>query len=133
MVDYYYYENSFMGELIPEEKFDKLSKKAEGILKSRVFQDFTNYEKEVKDTICSIAEILYNQELIIIKINEIGQGTSQIVSSEKVGDWSKNYSTTTVNDLKAVSSQEYVDSLINAEIETNLLWTGLLYRGVYVR
>ena len=29
MVDYYYYENSFMGELIPnEEKFEKISKKA---------------------------------------------------------------------------------------------------------
>lgn len=134
-IDYDYYNQTFNGDLIPQEEFDKYAIKASSKVKNRIMnKDITLFESEVKNATCSVAEILYNQHLTQEKIKNITIGTEKVISSEKVGDYSRNISNVSIDDLKKLSSSDYVDNLIETELEDYLLVTGLLYSGVsYVR
>ena len=60
-IDYNDY-TKFGGNLIPQEKFDKFAKGASYEVRLRIQnRDISNFENEVKDATCSVADILYNQ------------------------------------------------------------------------
>jgi hypothetical protein len=84
----------------------------------------------MKNVTCSIAEILYNQFLNKKRLNNILNGSELIISSEKVGDYSRNINNASISDLEKLCSDEYVKNLIYEELEDYLLSTGLLYCGV---
>ena len=125
--DYYYL--TFKGTLIPQREFEEYATKASNEVRLKIMnKNISNYEAEVKNATCSVAEILYNQSQIKQKIQSIILGTEKVVSSEKVGDYSRNFSNVSVSEL-----QKQCDSItqrINDELEKSLFFTGLLYTGV---
>ena len=130
-INYDYYIETYKGSLIPQDDFDKYAIKASGKVRNRIFnRDISLFEIEVKNATCSVADILYNQSLNQERIKNIANGTEKVISSEKVGDYSRNISNMSIDDLRKLSSNEYIDCLIEEEIEDYLLVTGLLYCGV---
>lgn len=130
-IDDNYYYNTFYGELIPLEEIEKYVTLANNEIRLRLFNrsvDKTNFEELVKTTTCRVAEILYNQSLKEQRIENILNGTNQIVTSEKVGDYSRNLSAVSLTDLKADYGS--TSQKIDEEVEKSLLFTGLLYSGV---
>lgn len=133
LVDYEYYTNTFKGDLVPQDKFDKLSQIAESeVMASILGKDYTGFETNVKNAICEIIEVFYNQELIKGKYMGTIIGNEKIITSEKVGDYSRNYSSNSSKDLQellAKSEQEATIEIGNI-LRKNLLLTGLLYCGI---
>lgn len=130
-IDDNYYYNTFYGELIPLEEIEKYVALANNEVRLRLFNrsvDKTKFEEIVKATTCRVAEILYNQSLKEQRIEDILNGTNQIVTSEKVGDYSRNLSAVSLADLKADYGS--TSQKIDEEVEKSLLFTGLLYSGV---
>lgn len=130
-IDDNYYYNTFYGELIPLEEIEKYVALANNEVRLRLFNrpvDKTKFEEIVKTTTCRVAEILYNQSLKEQRIENILNGTNQIVTSEKVGDYSRNLSAVSLADLKADYGS--TSQKIDEEVEKSLLFTGLLYSGV---
>lgn len=125
--DYYYF--TFKGDTIPQEKFEMYATKASDEVRLRIMnRDISNCKTEVKNATCSVADILYNQAQIKQKMQDIILEAKKIITSEKVGDYSRNFSSVTLSEL-----QKELDSTackINDEIEKSLLFTGLLYSGV---
>lgn len=132
-VDYEYYIKTFVGDgkPIPQQEFEKYATKASNKVRNRIFnKDISLFENEIKNVTCSIADILYNQYLNKKRLNNMLNGSELIISSEKVGDYSRNISNVSISDLERICSDEYVKSLIELELEDYLLATGLLYCGV---
>lgn len=134
-IDYDYYTNVYSGKLIPQESFEKFATRASGEVRLRIHnRPIAEFEDEVKSSTCSVAEILYKQSKIKEKIDNIINGVEVQITSEKVGDYSRNMSNVSFEELKVMSSNDMVNNEINQELETNLLYTGLLYAGIdYVR
>lgn len=129
-IDYDYYTKTYGGDLIPQEKFDKFAKGASYEVKLRIQnKDIFNFETEVKDATCSVADIIYNQYLNKEKIKNIINGSEKIITSEKVGDYSRNIQNVSSSELIAFASEESIQKEINQEIEKKLFFTGLLYGG----
>lgn len=130
-IDYDYYTDTFNGHLIPKDEFDKYATKASNKVRNRIFnRDISLFKFEIKNATCSVAEILYNQYLNQERLKNIANGTEKVISSEKIGDYSRNISNVSIDDLKQLSSNEYIDNLIEKELEDYLLMTGLLYAGM---
>lgn len=132
-VDYEYYIKTFVGDgkPIPQQEFEKYATKASNKVRNRIFnKDISLFENEIKNVTCSIADILYNQYLNKKRLNNMLNGSELIISSEKVGDYSRNISNVSICDLERICSDEYIKSLIELELEDYLLATGLLYCGV---
>lgn len=130
-IDYDYYSNTFHGNVIPQEKFENFAIRASSRIRYRIFnRDISLFEKDVKNATCSVAEILYNQSLNKEKIVNITNGTVKVITSEKVGDYSRNISNPSISDLLQITSEEYINNLIEKELENYLFYTGLLYSGV---
>ena len=125
-VDFEYYTNTFEGSLIPEDSFDKKALEA-----SRKVNYFTSGKIEevnddIKDATCSIAELLYNQEILKDKVTNVN---STEKSSETVGPWSVTYA----NNTQYQSNQILTDKQINSsayQICKEYLDSKLLFRGV---
>lgn len=130
LVDFTYYTDTYDGDLVPIEKFDKFSQKAEMKVLVRLNGSYTDYLTEVKDAICEVIDILYNQSKIKENMNSTITGDSQVLSSEKVGDYSRSYSAVSISDIEKYSSDEYVDKQIEETLFDYLFKTGLLYRGI---
>lgn len=130
-IDYTYYTETFGGTLVPQNDFDKLSKQASQEVKIRILgRDITDYETEVKDCTCYVLELIYNQEQLKNKYNDVLLGADKIITSEKVGDYSRNIANLNVNEFKEIVSNTNQEEEITNLIETHLLFTGLTYRGL---
>lgn len=128
-IDENYYYNTYKGKQISQDKFKEFATKASNEVRIRIFnKPITGYENEVQTATCLVAEILYNQSLKKEKIESILFGTEKIVTSEKVGDYSRNISTVSVTDLRR--DYDSTSEQIDKELEKALLFTGLLYSGV---
>ena len=61
-IDYDYYTNTFGGNLFPQENFNKFANGASYEIRLRIQnRDISNFESEVKNATCPVADILYNQ------------------------------------------------------------------------
>lgn len=134
-IDYDYYTNTYNGKLIPQESFNKFATRASNEVRIRIHnRPITDFENEVKSSTCSVAEILYKQSKLKEKIDNIINGIEIQITSEKVGDYSRNMSNVSIEELKEMASSDVVNNRINEELENSLLYTGLLYAGIkYVR
>ena len=130
-IDEDYYYDTYEGNLIPQKNIEKYATKASNEVRKRIFnKNISSYEEEVKNVTCLVADILYNQFLIEEETKKLILDENRKIVSEKVGDYSVNYSSVSLAELKNISSQESVDKKIDKEIETNLFHTGLLYSGI---
>ena len=133
LVDYEYYTNTFKGDLVPQDKFDKLSQISESeVMASILGKDYTGFETNVKNAICEIIEVFYNQELIKEKYMGTITGSESVITSEKVGDYSRNFGNASSKDLQDILKKEEqeANTKIGDILRRNLLLTGLLYCGI---
>lgn len=133
LVDYNYYTNTFKGDLVPQDKFDKLSQISESeVMASILGKDYTGFETNVKNAICEIIEVFYNQELIKEKYIGTITGSESVITSEKVGDYSRNFGNASSKDLQDILKKEEQEANIKIGdiLRRNLLLTGLLYCGI---
>lgn len=133
LVDYEYYTNTFKGDLVPQDKFDKLSQISElEVMASILDKDYTGFETNVKNAICEIIEVFYNQELIKEKYMGTITGSESVITSEKVGDYSRNFGNASSKDLQDILKKEEqeANTKIGDILRRNLLLTGLLYCGI---
>ena len=128
-IDYQYYYVTFGGTLIPQEDFNKIATEASNKVRNAIMnKDITGFETEVKTATCLVAECLYNQTLKKNKINNVISGTDSIVTSEKVGDYSRTLSNVSASELETLIKDTSKE--IDGILKDYLLMTGLLYNGV---
>lgn len=130
IIEYNDYINSPYGSIIPpeEKRMKEILVRASSVVRTRIMnRDYSAHKEIVKNTTCLVANILYNQIKAKEKISKIVLENN--ISSEKIGNWTRNYNTS-VNELKEIADDNNVKNEINTVIEENLLFTGLLYRGI---
>lgn len=124
--DYDFYKDTYKGNM-PEDDFNKLVIRASYEIRKNIFnRDITGYEDEVQLATCSVADTLLNIEQLKNKKEKIL--SNQTLKSESVGDYSRTFDTSSVNDIETEISN--LRTKIIEEIRMYLLDTGLLYRGV---
>ena len=127
LIDYEYYSKIYGGSSIPESSFNKYSIKSSSQINlftsNRISND--NITEDIKNATCEVAELIYNQEMLINKIED----DSKEVASETVGPHSKSY----VNKSNLKSQRILTKEELNKECYricyTYLANTGLLFRG----
>ena len=138
IVDYNYYINNYRGTEISEEDFRKLEIKASNHIMNLIMnRDYANwygkdYTEKIQMATCSAIDILIAEEKKKNIINGMIDGTAKVVTSEKVGDYSRNFDNVSYKDIK----EEVSDTTrkITEEASAYLWSTGLMNRGVcYVR
>lgn len=124
--DYDFYKDTYKGNM-PELDFDRLVIRASYEVRKNIFnRPITGFEEEVQLATCSVADILLKIEQLETKKNTTI--SDKTLKSESVGDYSRTFDTSSVNDIEVeISNQK---SKIIEEIRMYLLDTGLLYRGV---
>ncbi len=128
-IDYQYYSLTFGGGLIPQKDFIKIATQASAKVKNAIGgKDITGFETEVKTATCLVAECLYNQTQRKLKINNVINGEDTIITSEKVGDYSRTISNVSSTDLQTMINNSLKE--INEILYDCLLTTGLLYNGI---
>ena len=108
--DYLYYRDTYHGSL-PEEEFERLSRRASAYLDQVTFGRITSAwaaGEPVKDACCAVADEMFRAE---------NPGTT----SRTVGAWSETY----VSTESRTPQQRLYDAAV-----LHLSMTGLLYRGV---
>lgn len=128
-IDYTYYSQTFGGTLIPQTNFNKYATEASNKVRNAIMnRDITGYETQVKTATCLVAECVYNQTLNKNKINNVISGTDSIITSEKVGDYSRTLANVSASELESLieKSSKEIDGIL----KDYLLTTGLLYNGI---
>ena len=134
IVDYDYYINTYKGISVESENFESLEIKASSqVLNLIMNRDYTNwfgkdYSEQVKKATCSVIDLLnsINQKESII--DEMSTNTTKIITSEKVGDYSRNFETTNYKDIQEQIANK--KAKIVEEVSEYLWYTGLMNRGV---
>jgi hypothetical protein len=85
-------------------------------------KDYTNYNDtdyttNVKMATCSIADILYDEELATTNTN------GKVITSESIGDYSRSF-----GNQESVTNE--TKRKVNSELFTYLGMSGLMHRGV---
>lgn len=127
LIDYNYYSKIYGGSSIPESSFDKYSTKSSSQINlftsNRITDD--NITESIKNAVCEVAELIYNQEMLVNKIED----DSKEVASESVGPHSKSY----VNKSNLKSQRILTKEELNKECYricyTHISSTGLMFRG----
>ena len=124
--DYKFYTNTYKGNM-PESDFNKLVIRASYEVRKNIFNRLIKgFEEEVQLATCSVADILLKIEQLENQKN--ATISDKTLKSESVGDYSRTFDTSSVNDIEVeISNQK---TKIIEEIRMYLLDTGLLYRGV---
>lgn len=121
-VDYEYYKSDFEGDAIPEESFGRIAKKSSvfvrEITRNRV--DVENIINDVKDAVCAVCEVMYNDEKILARIN------GREVKSENTDGYSVTYTSETQD---GQTREQTLRKKMYSAARGYLIHTGLLYRG----
>ena len=115
--DFTFYRDDFLGEKIPEDKFSHYALRASERIDELTFNRLKNVgdiPEEAKKACCAAAETLYNSDCASEK-SEKG------ISSEKVGEYSVNYS---------AASGQATDRNVSAAVRRHLLHTGVMGKAV---
>lgn len=124
--DYDFYIDTYQGDM-PRHIFDKLVIEASCEVRNAISdRDYQGYEEEVQHATCSVIDVLY--EINKLKNKKEAIISDKMLKSESVGDYSRTFESTSINDIDAEISNQ--NQKIKEEIRKYLLPTGLLYRGV---
>lgn len=134
IVDYDYYTNTYKGNSVEKENFETLEIKASSqVLNLIMNRDYTNwfgkdYSEQVKKATCSVIDLLnsINQKESII--DGMSTNTTKIITSEKVGDYSRNFESINYKDIQEQVANK--KAKIVEEVSEHLWYTGLMNRGV---
>ncbi len=130
LVNYEYYSKTYEGSSIPDSSFKKYSLKASSKVNyytsNRIDENIL--DDNIRNTVCEIAELLYNQELLKSNILD---SSSKEVASETVGPHSKSYVNKSNLQEKHLLSELELNSECYKICYEHLSLTGLMYRGCY--
>ena len=133
--DYYFYVDTYKGDKIPPDYFEKISLKASIEIRNSILnKDITGYEYDVQMATCAVSDIIYNIELAENRINQLisKEKADKVISSEKVANISITYANiTSISDLEKYIIEQ--KNKINDVISCYLFATGLLNRKVYIK
>lgn len=134
LVTYEYYQNTYGGTSIPSASFNKYSLKASSKINhytsNRINEEIMNQEPlgdNIKNTACEIAELLYSQDQLIANLNN----SESIKASETVGPHSVTYVNKFNLQSQRILTSDELDKECYKICYTNLVQTGLMYRGIY--
>ena len=128
LVDYEYYTKIYGGSSIPESSFRKHSIRASSKVNYYTSKriDKSNINDNIRNTVCEIIELLFKQE----ELKETTLNNNQEKASETVGPHSVSYvNKSSIKDKHIMSSDE-LDKECYKICYTNLVNTGLMYRGI---
>lgn len=104
-VDYDFYLNAYFGNAVSEEDFPRLSERASDYIRAAtqgISDKVDGWQLEaVKKASCAIADVLLDEEIMIVAVYSGGQA----VSSETVGAWSRSYRASSL----ASADVEYIE------------------------
>lgn len=122
-VDYTYYEGVFLGETIPEESFGRIVREASAYIREITYDRIPadSVPDGVKDAVCAVCEVLYQEEQRIQKSG----GTQEVKSMSTDGE-SVSYA---VESGSGTIREEVMWEKKYAAARPYLIPTGLLYRG----
>lgn len=127
LIDYNYYSKVYGGSSIPESSFDKYSIKSSSQINlftsNRITDD--NITESIKNAVCEVAELIYNQEMLVNKIED----DSKEVSSETVGPHSKSYVNKSNLKSQRILTKEELNKACYRICYTYISNTGLMFRG----
>jgi len=125
--DYDFYKSTYKGNM-PKDDFNKLVLRASYEVRKNIFnRDVEKYKDEVQIVTCSITDILLKIEQLENKKETIL--STKTLKSESVANYSRTFDTASVDDIDVeISNQK---EKIKEELKKYLLFTGLLYRGVW--
>jgi len=125
--DYDFYKSTYKGNM-PQDDFNKLVLRASYEVRKNIFnRDVEKYKDEVQIVTCSITDILLKIEQLENKKETIL--STKTLKSESVANYSRTFDTASVDDIDVeISNQK---EKIKEELKKYLLFTGLLYRGVW--
>jgi len=131
-VDYRYYSETFHGDVIPENPFNKYAMEASRKINYYTFGkiDSKNVPVQVQYATCSIAELLYKQEELKNSIiNQTNDNTK--IASETLGPRSITYVNNNSEVNKQILSDKELKNKIYDMCTEYLVGTSLMYRGIY--
>ena len=126
--DFGYYKNGYYGNLIGEEDFMRIAKRATDKINSITFwrMKFDELSEEiktrVKDATCALADKMYDNELSNTAIREVGGAGVSSVSS---GSESISF-----GNSATISNTVELDRVYYSIVREYLTGTGLLYAGI---
>ena len=133
--DYEYYKDTYLGNLITEADFPRLS------LRASSFLDYYTQGKASKNAdldalkmaCCAVAEqyqaVDTAQSLASKSLTAALSDSSGELQSQTVGSWSKSYRSGGESAAQAATAAASARSLLSAAAAQYLAGTGLLYRG----
>ncbi len=127
LVDYEYYKNLYGDSSIPESSFKKYAIEASSKINLYTFNRISEdiLDDNIKNTVCEVINVLYEQEQLIAKLNE---PTSDKVS-ETVGPHSISYVNKSNFQAQRILNKSELNKLCYQIIAEHLLMTGLMYCG----
>lgn len=127
--DYGYYKNAYYGNLIAEEDFARLSKRASDKINAFTFWRISDIglldlsvQEKVKDACCALAEKIHDIELSNKAVREVGGAGVSSVSS---GSESISF-----GNASSVMNEVEVDKIYYSIVKEYLTGTGLLFAGI---
>lgn len=127
LIDYNYYSKIYGGSSIPESSFDKYSTKSSSQINlftsNRITDD--NITESIKNAVCEVAELIYNQEMLVNKIED----DTKEVASETVGPHSKSYVNKSNLKSQRILTKEELNKACYRICYTYISNTGLMFRG----
>ena len=107
MVDYNYYSENYGGSSIPESSFDKKAIEANNKVNYYTFNRInkSNMNDDIRNTICQVAELLFEQEELKNKVKQSSIENKEI-TSETLGPRSITYANKTNIQANQIMSEE---------------------------
>jgi hypothetical protein len=132
-VNYSDYSSDFKGILIPGDLFNSYVKRASSKVDYFTFYRISDdtfqvkyYKEKVIFATCEIAELLYNQDQLIDKLND----DKSTIASETVGPHSKSFVNKSSLQVQRILSSKELEQECYKICLRYLASTGLMYRGI---
>lgn len=123
--DYSYYTESFYGDMIPENDFNKYASRASDYIDRVTMNRAASYvvlhpnDESVKKAVCACAEQYY----VLSFVRAAAASSDGEIASESVGSHSVSY-------RSRAETAAALEAEIKKQAESYLTATGLLYRGI---
>ena len=129
LIDYDFYTKKYGGSSIPESSFLKKANDASSKVNYYTFNRINedNVNDNIRNTACQVAELLFEQEKLKLKL----YSDEKEISNESMGPRSIGYvNKTNLLSNRVLNEEELGKSIYNICYQ-NLVYTGLMYRGVF--
>lgn len=139
--DYTYYTDEFKGNLLTAENFEQYEAKAARYIdyvtlnKAKKGYDNPFIKTSIQNCACALAEEYYKideyeKQLQLLK-DKVNNG--EAISSETIGKQSLSYQKIDIDKKSQYERSEENKKIISNVVNSHLLITGLLYRGIRCR